>query len=183
LRSNFESFLMRSSMGLKTPRCVCSRPPAPSDVVAYHDPSGGVPAAAITFSLVVTSGSPSKRLTVMFVWGVKVFFATWAYHWLCPVWAATPDRVRMSIVTGARLAVFDSSPPPLPPGATPHAASRPPLADTPATTPAVPAPRSHRRVVPRGAGVTQPTRTLVPPTGISLDLRCVVSHGLALGPT
>ena len=123
LRSNLASFLIRSSRGLNTPRWDCSRPPAPSDVVAYHDPSGGVPAAASTFSFVVTSGSPSKRLTVMPVWGVKLFLATWAYHWLCPVSAATPGRVRMSIVTGALLAAGLDSPlePPMP-----HAASAAP---------------------------------------------------------
>src|SRR6266508_3932551 len=91
-------------MGLKMFLAAASRPPAPSEPVANQEPSGGVPAAARTLSLVVTSGSASMRLTVMLVWGVKEFLATWAYHWEWPVGEATPGRVRTSMVIGGLLA-------------------------------------------------------------------------------
>src|SRR5689334_24886861 len=99
------------------PFCACSRPPLPSDMVANHDPSGGVPADAITVSFSVTLGRPSIRLTVTFVCGVKVVLAAEAYHWLCPVSATTGLRVRTSIVTGPVLAAGLSTVVPLGPQA------------------------------------------------------------------
>src|SRR4029079_14362632 len=130
--SNLVSFFMYSASGLKTPLMACSRPPLPSASVAYHELSGGVPAEAITVSLVVTSGSASIKLTVMSVCGVNVDLAALAYHWLWPVCAVTPLRVRMSIAPGPLLwapgSALEAAPPQAARAA--PASARPPLPRT-----------------------------------------------------